>query len=53
MGSLDIKEVDVLIVGAGFGAVTLLHKLLKEGFDVQVYEKGGNYGGIWYASSCV
>jgi cation diffusion facilitator CzcD-associated flavoprotein CzcO len=50
MGSLgmDIKEVDVLVIGAGFGAVTLLQKLLKRGFNVQVYEKGQSFGGIWY-----
>jgi cation diffusion facilitator CzcD-associated flavoprotein CzcO len=45
---LDISEVDVLIVGAGFGAVAVLHRCLEAGFDVKVYEKGANFGGIWY-----
>ncbi len=49
MGSagLEIKEVECLIIGAGFGAITLLHRLLKEGFDARVYEKGSGFGGIW------
>ncbi|KAK3710116.1 hypothetical protein LTR37_010547 [Vermiconidia calcicola] len=47
-GNLGIREVDCLIVGAGFGAVTLLHKLLQQGFDVKVYEKGSTFGGIWH-----
>ncbi|KAK5173670.1 uncharacterized protein LTR77_002351 [Saxophila tyrrhenica] len=39
MGStgLEINEVECLIIGAGFGAVTLLHRLLKEGFEARVY----------------
>lgn len=49
MGSigLEINEVECLIIGAGFGAITLLHKLLREGFEVRVYEKGSSFGGIW------
>ena len=48
MGSVDIPEVDVLIVGAGFGAFTTLHKLQKLGLNCKVYEKGSSSGGIWY-----
>ena len=50
MGSVgvEVKEVDCLIVGAGFGAITLLRKLLDQGFDAKVYEKGSAFGGIWY-----
>ena len=46
MGELEISEIDVLIVGAGFGAATMLKKLLDRGFDVKVYEKGGSFGGM-------
>ena len=47
VGEVDIKEVDCLIIGGGFGAITLLQKLLKQGFDARVYEKGSSFGGIW------
>jgi cation diffusion facilitator CzcD-associated flavoprotein CzcO len=46
MGEVEINEVDVLIVGAGFGAATMLKKLLDKGFDVKVYEKGSSFGGM-------
>lgn len=51
MGSIEkaeIPHVDVLIVGAGFGAFTLLNKLRKLGLDVKIFEKGSAAGGIWY-----
>lgn len=45
----DILECDVLIVGAGFGGVYLLHKLRDElGFNCKVYEAGKDLGGIWH-----
>ena len=48
MGSASVPEVDVLLVGAGFGAFTMLNKLRKQGLNVKVYEKGASSGGIWY-----
>ncbi|KAK3171528.1 hypothetical protein OEA41_003612 [Lepraria neglecta] len=42
-------ETDVLIVGAGFGGVYLLHRLRDElGFNVKVLEAGKDLGGIWH-----
>ena len=42
-------ECEVLVVGAGFGALLLWHKLKKAGFrDVRFCEKGGDVGGTWY-----
>ena len=42
-------DVDVLIVGAGFGGVYLLHRLRDElGFNCKIYEAGTNLGGIWH-----
>ena len=42
-------NVDVLIVGAGFGGVYLLHKLRDElGLSCKVYEAGKDLGGIWH-----
>jgi len=49
MGSKEpIPEVDALIVGAGFGAFTMLNKLRKQGLKCVIYEKGSAAGGIWY-----
>jgi len=42
-------ETEVLIVGAGFGGVYLMHKLRDElGFDCKIYEAGKDLGGIWH-----
>ena len=42
-------ETDVLIVGAGFGGVYLLHRLRDElGFNVKCFEAGKDLGGIWH-----
>lgn len=39
---------DVIVVGAGFSGMYLLHKLRKMGKKVKVYETGGDVGGTWY-----
>ena len=45
----DNLDVDVLIVGAGFGGVYLLHKLRDEmGLKCKVYEAGSALGGVWH-----
>lgn len=45
----DNLETDVLIVGAGFGGVYLMHKLRDElGFNCKIYEAGKELGGIWH-----
>jgi hypothetical protein len=45
----DNLETEVLIVGAGFGGVYLMHKLRDElGFDCKIYEAGKDLGGIWH-----
>ena len=42
-------ECEVLVIGGGFGALMLWHKLRKAGFDdVRFCEKGGDVGGTWY-----
>ena len=43
-----IDEIDVLVVGAGFGGLYQLHHLRKEGFSVKIYEAGSGLGGIWH-----
>ncbi|KAI6855739.1 FAD/NAD(P)-binding domain-containing protein [Hortaea werneckii] len=45
----DDLECDVLIVGAGFGGVYLMHRLRDElGFKCKIYEAGKELGGIWH-----
>lgn len=46
---VDNLETDVLIVGAGFGGVYLMHRLRDElGFNCKIYEAGKELGGIWH-----
>ena len=39
---------DVVVVGAGFAGMYMLHKLRGRGLSVRVYEQGGDVGGTWY-----
>ena len=40
---------EILVIGAGFGALLLWYKLRAAGFqDVRFCEKGGDVGGTWY-----
>lgn len=41
-------EVDVLIVGAGFGGLYALHKALGQGYSAAILEAGSGVGGTWY-----
>ncbi|KAF2473102.1 FAD/NAD(P)-binding domain-containing protein [Lindgomyces ingoldianus] len=45
---VDNLETDVLIVGAGFGGIYLMHKLRQLGFKCKIYEAGKELGGIWH-----
>ena len=45
----DIRELDAVVVGAGFAGLYALYKLRDTmGMDVQVYEAGDGVGGTWY-----
>jgi cyclohexanone monooxygenase len=44
----DAETYDVVVVGAGFAGMYMLHKLRGQGFSVRVYEQGGDVGGTWY-----
>ena len=46
--SRGLHSVDVVIVGAGFSGLYLLHKLRKQGFSTRVFERGSDVGGTWY-----
>ncbi|MBR0824293.1 NAD(P)/FAD-dependent oxidoreductase [Bradyrhizobium manausense] len=39
---------DVVIVGAGFAGMYMLHRLRGLGLSARVYEQGGGVGGTWY-----
>jgi cyclohexanone monooxygenase len=42
------EHYDVVVVGAGFAGMYMLHRLRGLGFSVRVYEQGGGVGGTWY-----
>ncbi|KAK1227338.1 hypothetical protein PQX77_009660 [Marasmius sp. AFHP31] len=42
------SNLDVLVVGAGFGGLYQLHNLRKLGYKVHLFESGTDIGGIWY-----
>ncbi|MDH3681327.1 MAG: NAD(P)/FAD-dependent oxidoreductase [Acidimicrobiia bacterium] len=42
-------EVQVAVIGGGFGGLLMAGRLKEAGFDdVRVIEKGGDFGGTWY-----
>ncbi|UPT98579.1 NAD(P)/FAD-dependent oxidoreductase [Bradyrhizobium barranii subsp. apii] len=43
-----LKAYDVVVVGAGFAGMYMLHRLRGLGFSARVYEQGGGVGGTWY-----
>lgn len=42
------EDYDVVVVGAGFAGMYMLHRLRELGFSARVYEQGGGVGGTWY-----
>jgi cyclohexanone monooxygenase len=44
----DARQIDALIVGAGFAGMYMLHKLRALGIGAQVVEAGSGVGGTWY-----
>lgn len=42
------QELDVVILGAGFAGMYMLHLLREKGYSTRVYETGGDVGGTWY-----
>ena len=39
---------DVVVVGAGFAGMYMLHRLRGQGMTARVYEQGSGVGGTWY-----
>src|SRR5262249_27147376 len=42
------SSVDVVIVGAGFAGMYMLHRLRGLGMSARVFEAGSGVGGTWY-----
>ena len=42
------REVDVVIVGAGFAGMYMLHRCRGMGMSAQVFEAGSGVGGTWF-----
>jgi len=47
-GGTAQTDVDVVVVGAGFAGLYMLHRLRGAGFTARVLEAGGGVGGTWY-----
>ncbi|MFT3808576.1 MAG: NAD(P)/FAD-dependent oxidoreductase [Micropepsaceae bacterium] len=47
-GAAAPKQIDALIVGAGFSGMYMLHKLRGLGIGAEVVEAGTGVGGTWY-----
>lgn len=39
---------DVVVVGAGFAGIYMLHRLLEDGYRAKAFEAGTGVGGTWY-----
>ena len=46
--SIAAAEVDVVVVGAGFSGLYLLHRLRQHGFSTKVVDAADDVGGTWY-----
>jgi cyclohexanone monooxygenase len=42
------RNVDVVVVGAGFAGLYMLHRLRGAGFRARGFEQGSDVGGTWY-----
>lgn len=43
----DNLDIDVLVIGGGFGGVYCLYELRKLGLKTVLYDAGTGYGGTW------
>ena len=47
-GTAQLDGLDVIVVGAGFAGIYMLHRLRKAGYRVRCFEAGDGPGGTWY-----
>ncbi len=48
MAERDATDFEMVIVGAGFAGLHMLHRALAKGLSVRLYEAGSAVGGTWY-----
>jgi cation diffusion facilitator CzcD-associated flavoprotein CzcO len=41
-------QLDAVVVGAGFSGLYMLHRLLRAGYSVRLFEAGSGVGGTWF-----
>ena len=46
--STNSSHYDIVIVGAGFAGLYMLHRLRSAGFKTRVFEQASDVGGTWY-----
>ena len=46
--SANSQAIDVVVVGAGFAGIYLIHKLRGQGLTVRAIERGSDVGGTWF-----
>ena len=44
----DTKDFDVIVIGAGFAGLYMLHQLRGMGLSARIYEAAAGVGGVWY-----
>ncbi|GCE22152.1 flavin-containing monooxygenase [Dictyobacter kobayashii] len=44
----QIKQLDAIVIGAGFSGLYMLYRLRELGFSTRVYEAAEGIGGTWY-----
>src|ERR1700758_4790398 len=47
-GQLARKEIDAVVVGAGFAGLYLIHRLRRSGHSVVAFDAADDVGGTWY-----
>lgn len=47
----NTHELDVLVIGAGFGGCYSLYRLRQQGFKTHLFEAGSYLGGVWHWNS--
>lgn len=45
---VEVAAVEVIIVGAGFSGLYLLHRFRQQGITTRCFERGDGVGGTWY-----
>lgn len=45
---MENRDLDVIVVGAGFGGMYLVHRFRQMGLRVKAIEAGSDVGGTWY-----